>query len=65
MDRDVIEGKWTEIKGHLREAYGDLTDDDVEEAKGDREQIEGVLQQKLGKSKDEVRQTVDRILNSV
>lgn len=65
MDRDLIEGKWTEIKGQLREAYGDLTDDDVEEAKGDREQIEGVLQQKLGKSKDDVRATVDRILNSV
>lgn len=65
MDRDVIDGKWTEIKGQLREAYGDLTDDDVEEAKGDREQIEGVLQQKLGKSKDEVRETVDRILNNV
>jgi uncharacterized protein YjbJ (UPF0337 family) len=65
MDRDLIEGKWTEIKGQLREAYGDLTDDDVEEAKGDREQIEGVLQQKLGKSKDDVRATVDKILNSV
>lgn len=65
MDRDLIEGKWTEIKGQLREAYGDLTDDDVEEAKGDREQMEGVLQQKLGRSKDDVRATVDRILNSV
>lgn len=65
MDRDVIEGKWTEIKGQLREAYGDLTDDDVEEAKGNREQMEGVLQQKLGKSKDEVLETVNRILNSV
>ena len=53
MDRDIIEGKWTEIKGQLREAYGD------------REQLEGTLQQKLGKSKDEVRQTVDRILNRV
>ena len=28
MDRDVIDGKWTEIKGQLREAYGDLTDDE-------------------------------------
>jgi uncharacterized protein YjbJ (UPF0337 family) len=65
MDRDVIEGHWTEIKGRLREAYGDLTDDDVEEAKGDREQMEGVLQQKLGQSKDDVRQTVDRILNNL
>jgi len=62
MDRDLIEGKWTEIKGHIREAYGDLSDDDIEQAKGDRAQLEGKLQQKTGKSKEEVRDTVDKIL---
>jgi uncharacterized protein YjbJ (UPF0337 family) len=62
MNRDQIEGKWTEIRGRLREAYGDLSDDDIEEAKGNREQMEGVLQQKTGKSKEEVRSTVDGIL---
>lgn len=65
MNRDQIEGKWTEIKGHLREAYADLSDDEIEEAKGDRDQMEGILQQKLGKSKEEVRSTVDRILEKV
>lgn len=62
MNTDMIEGKWTELKGHLREAYGDLTDDELEAMKGDREQLEGRLQQRLGKSKQEVRETVDRIL---
>ncbi|MEY8841537.1 CsbD family protein, partial [Cribrihabitans sp. XS_ASV171] len=57
MNRDQIEGKWTEIKGRLREAYGDLSDDDLEEARGNREQMEGVLQQKTGNSKEEVRRT--------
>ena len=65
MNRDQIEGKWTEIKGKLRESYGDLTDDDLESAKGDRDQMEGVLQQKLGKSKEEVRDTVDKILAKI
>ena len=65
MDNDRIIGKWTEIKGHLQEAYGELTDDEIEQAKGDRNQLEGVMQQKLGKTKDEARAAVDRILDKV
>lgn len=65
MDNDRIEGKWTEIKGRLREAYGVLSDDEIEQAKSDREQLEGVMQQKLGKTKDEARKAVDDILESV
>ncbi len=65
MDNDRIEGKWTEIKGRMREAYADLTDDEIEEAKGGREQLEGILQQKLGKSKDEARVAFDKILDKV
>ncbi len=65
MNNDQIEGKWTEIKGRLREAYGDLSDDDLEEARGNREQMEGVLQQKTGNSKEEVRRKVDDILAGV
>lgn len=65
MDKDRIEGKWTEIKGQIRSAYGELTDDEIEKAKGDRSQLEGLMQQKLGKTKDEARDAVDKILNNV
>ncbi|MGP6087395.1 CsbD family protein [Antarctobacter jejuensis] len=65
MDRDIIEGKWTQIKGRLREAYGALTDDELEEARGDREQLEGKIQERLGQTKDEARKTVDEILEKV
>ncbi|MCF8487328.1 MAG: CsbD family protein [Rhodobacteraceae bacterium] len=65
MNRDQIEGKWTEIKGRVREAYGEISDDEIEQAKGDREKMEGILQQKLGKSKEEVRNIVDDILAKV
>lgn len=49
----------------MREAYGDLSDDDLDAAKGDREQLEGKLQQRLGTSKEEVRKTVDRIFEKI
>lgn len=65
MDKDRIEGKWTEIKGKLQEAYGALSDDEIEKAKGDRAQIEGILQQRLGKTKDEARAALDSILERV
>ncbi|MBY6112942.1 CsbD family protein [Mameliella alba] len=65
MDKDLIEGKWTEVKGRLREAYGVLSDNELEEARGDREQLEGKLQQRLGKSKDEARAALDDILAKI
>lgn len=51
MDSDRCTGKWTEIKGRMQDAHGDLTQDEIEQAKGDRAQLEGLLQQKLGQSK--------------
>lgn len=65
MNRDQIVGKWTEIKGRIRETYGEISDDEIEQAKGDREKMEGILQQKLGKSKEDVRHIVDEILAKV
>jgi len=65
MDDDRITGKWTELKGRLRKTYGELTDDELKETKGERQKLEGLLQQRLGKTKDEIRQTVDRMLESI
>ncbi|MGR3435352.1 MAG: CsbD family protein [Shimia sp.] len=61
MDDDRIKGKTTEIEGKLRSKYGDMTDDEVQQAKGDRQQAEGILQQKYGKTKDEAREAADEI----
>ncbi|MCC1493865.1 CsbD family protein [Cognatishimia sp. F0-27] len=65
MDNDRIEGNWTQIKGRIQEAYGVLTDDEIEQAKGNREQLEGLMQEKLGKSKDEARQALDSVLEKL
>ncbi|MEZ2445200.1 CsbD family protein [Chitinophaga sp. RCC_12] len=54
MDKLQIKGKWNEIKGTLKQQYADLTDDDLLYEEGQEDKLIGKLQQKLGKSRDEV-----------
>ncbi|MBU2891642.1 CsbD family protein [Celeribacter halophilus] len=65
MNRDQFEGKWKEMKGRVREEWGDLTEDDLAEAEGNREQLEGKLQQRYGKSKEEARKAVNEFIDKL
>ena len=55
MDDLRIKGDWNELKGKLKEEYAILTDNDLAYEEGKEEQLLGRLQQKLGKTKDEVK----------
>jgi uncharacterized protein YjbJ (UPF0337 family) len=59
MNWDQVEGKWKQFKGNALIQWGKLTDDDMDRAEGNREKLEGMIQEKYGKSKDEVRREVD------
>lgn len=63
MNWDQIKGKWQQFKGDVQSEWGELTDDDVTRAEGDREKLEGIIRERYGKSKEEVRDEVDRWLN--
>ena len=54
MDKLELKGKWNEIKGKVKQAHGDLTDDDLRYEEGKDEELLGRLQQKMGKSRDEL-----------
>lgn len=54
MDELELRGKWHELKGKAKQAHGDLTDDDVRWEEGKDEEFFGRMQNKLGKTKDEV-----------
>ncbi|HLF88482.1 MAG TPA: CsbD family protein [Anaerolineales bacterium] len=48
MNKDIFEGRWKEMRGQVKAWWGKLTDDDLEQAGGNVEQIVGLLQQKYG-----------------
>ncbi|HEY5368163.1 MAG TPA: CsbD family protein [Hanamia sp.] len=49
-----LKGSWNEVKGKMKQAYADLSDDDLKREEGKDDEIFGKIQQKLGKSKEEV-----------
>ncbi|MCY7421177.1 MAG: CsbD family protein [Chitinophagaceae bacterium] len=54
MDKLELKGKWNEIKGKIKQSHADLTDDDLQYEEGKDDELFGRLQQKLGKTKDEL-----------
>jgi uncharacterized protein YjbJ (UPF0337 family) len=54
MDKLEIKGKWNELKGKVKQAHADFTDDDLKYEEGKDDELLGRIQQKLGKTKDEV-----------
>ena len=61
MNRTELKGNWNQLKGKLKKNYADLTDNDLLYEEGHEDELFGRLQQKLGKSKDEVK----RMLNDL
>ena len=59
MSNLKLKGNWNQIKGKLKQQYGDLTDDDLTYAEGKEDELLGRLQKKLGKSKDEIRREIE------
>jgi uncharacterized protein YjbJ (UPF0337 family) len=54
MDKLAWQGRWNEIKGKVKQAYGDLTDDDLTYTAGKEDELLGKLQQKTGKGREEL-----------
>ena len=54
-------GNWNELKGKLKQKYGQLTDDDLIFAEGKDDEMLGRLQKKLGKTKEELRMEIEKL----
>ena len=54
MNKDTNEGTWKQIKGEFKETYGEITNDKSVEAEGKRDKMFGEIQEKYGKTKDEI-----------
>jgi uncharacterized protein YjbJ (UPF0337 family) len=65
MNWDQIEGKWNQMKGRLREKWGNLTEDDLEMIAGKRDQLIGRLQVRYGIAKEEASKQVDEFVSSL
>ena len=59
MNWDIVQGKWKQITGAAKENWGKLTDDDLDQAAGQRDKLIGKIQEKYGIARDEAEKQVD------
>ncbi len=61
MNKTELKGRWNEVKGKLKQEYADLTDDDLMYVEGQEDEMYGKIQKKVGKSKEEVKDMIDKM----
>jgi uncharacterized protein YjbJ (UPF0337 family) len=59
MNRDTLKGQWTQLKGKIRQQWGELTDDEIDQMQGNAEILIGKIQERYGRSREQAEQEVD------
>lgn len=59
MNRDTLKGQWMQLKGKVRQQWGELTDDEIDQVQGNAEMLIGRIQERYGRSRDEAEREVD------
>lgn len=63
MNKDIASGKWSEFKGEIKKLWGDLTDNELDRTNGNVDAIGGLLQQKYGSLKEDVKAGFDKLVS--
>lgn len=65
MNWEQVQGSWKQFSGSAKIAFNKLTDDDLAQAAGSREKLEGIIQKRYGYAKDEVKTRVDQWMGTL
>jgi uncharacterized protein YjbJ (UPF0337 family) len=64
MNRNILEGNWKQIRGTIREKWGELTDDELDQIAGKRDKLAGLLQERYGYTQMEAERQIDDFLEN-
>ena len=64
MNEDILQGKWTQLKCKVKEQWGELTDDEIDQLDGKKDQLVGRVQERYGIARDQAERDVDTWLNN-
>lgn len=62
LNKDILQGQWRQIRGNIKERWGDLTDDEMTQAEGSWDKLVGIIQQRYGETRENIEQELSRLL---
>lgn len=63
MNQQTLNGHWDEIKGKITEKWGELSDDDLQQAKGNTSQLVGMIEKETGEAREAINSFLDSVVN--
>ena len=57
MNNDIIAGKWKQLTGKAKAAWGELTDDELTRSEGNAERLAGLIQERYGRPRNRRRRS--------
>jgi uncharacterized protein YjbJ (UPF0337 family) len=65
FNRDVLAGQWKQVRGKAKQAWGKLTDNDLDRITGRFEELSGLIQQRYGYTKEKAEQEVANFIDKL
>lgn len=65
MNKDTLKGNWQQTKGKIKQMWGRLSDNEIEQIEGNYDELVGKVQEKYGYSLDKSREQVKRFINNI
>ncbi len=62
ITRQELEGKWNDVKGRVQERWGEITDDELQQVRGNTNQLVGVIQQKSGEARSAIEDFLEEVV---
>ncbi|HEY1408172.1 MAG TPA: CsbD family protein [Promineifilum sp.] len=63
MNEDILQGKWSQLKGQVQQQWGKLTNDDLDRINGRKQELMGVIQERYGWKREKAEMEVNEFLN--
>ena len=65
FNRDVLTGKWTQVRGKVKQTWGKLTDNDLDRINGHFDELVGLVQQRYGYARDKAEKEVTHFIEQM
>ncbi len=59
MNTQIAKGNWNIVKGRLKQAFAELTDDDLTYVAGKEDELIGRIQKRTGKAREDIEKYFD------
>jgi len=56
-----LEGKWDQLRGRVKETWGDLTDDELDQTEGKWDRVVGTIKEKTGEAREEIERKLNEL----